>query len=578
LTYRLGIDFGATFTTAAVCRPAQGGGVTTELVPLGARGSAVPSVLFLDAAGTTIVGEAAGRRALTDPGRVVREFKRRLGDETPVVVGGETHHAHDLAARLVRWVVDRVTEREGGPPDIIAITHPAKWGPHREALLCAALAVAGIEDVLLLTEPQAAALHYASAERIPPESVIAVYDLGGGTFDAAVLRKTSTGFEMLGVPDGVERLGGIDFDDMILAHVLAEVPQTADDCDMADPVVCSAISRLRRECIEAKEALSTDTEATIPVLLPQTRTQVRLVRSEFEALIRPTLEETIRSLERAVESAGLTGEDLSAVLLVGGSSRIPLVTQMISAQLQRRVSVDTDPKGAVAMGAALAAHHQITESTAETAILTPVGDTQADDADVAAVPPRPDDGCAPPQLLPVPRRRLRKTKITVGSAATLMLALWLIPSPFSLNGTSDSGGQPARAQTPASNGNAPTPTAPTAVGKGGNTPGATGRSGSSPDATAPGRTPAPGVSAAPHRTPAAPPVIGPTANGQGGPVSNAPVTGIGTNTPPPPATDTAVPVPTDPPTSTAVTPPGTRGGGQHPSALGATETRPPGAV
>jgi molecular chaperone DnaK len=419
--------------------------------------------------------------------------------------------------------------------------------------------------VLFLTEPQAAALHYASAERIAPDSTIAVYDLGGGTFDAAVLRKSATGgFEMLGVPDGVEQLGGIDFDDLVLSHVLAGIPQVGMDADMADPVVCSAISRLRRECTEAKEALSTDTEVTIPVLLPQVRTQVRLVRAEFEGMIRSTLDETIQSLRRAIESAGLTPAELSGVLLVGGSSRIPLVTQMISAELQHDVSVDTDPKGAVAMGAALAAHHQITGSEPAVA---------ADDDPIIA-PPRPEHDCAPPEL-PAQRQRFRKTKISAGVVAALVVALWLIPSPISLNNNTSTGGSPpAQAETPGSQGNTSAPPAPAAA-TGGRRPESPAPQGAIPGVTTPGAPPAPGAPAPQQGPSGEPPVINPSVVTQAEAPSVIPTT---TEPPPPPPTDTTNPTPTDTPTTTEAPPPETAIGAPSPSDPETTETAPPTAI
>ena len=162
---------------------------------VGARGrvagqshASVPSVLFLAPDGSVLVGDAAERRALIDPDRAQREFKRRVGDPTPIVVGGRNWAPEELSARLVRWVMDRVAEREGGPADRIAITHPASWGPHKKDLLARALANQGL-SVTFLAEPQAAALHYASTERVGVGSTVAVYDLGGGTFDAAVVRK-----------------------------------------------------------------------------------------------------------------------------------------------------------------------------------------------------------------------------------------------------------------------------------------------------------------------------------------------------------------------------------------------------
>jgi molecular chaperone DnaK len=354
MVYQLGIDFGTTFTAAAVCRPSSGSG-GAEVVPLSLRGSAAASVLFLAEDGTVLVGEAAERRAVSDPERVVREFKRRIGDDIPFMVAGEAHQAHELAAQVVRWVYEQVAAREGDEPDNLAITHPAGWGEHKKTLLRRALCDVGLYDAVFLSEPQAAALNYANAERVPVGSTIAVYDLGGGTFDTAVVRKTdAVTFELLGRAEGIESLGGIDFDDAVFEHVRNVLGDVLDDLDPTDPVAMTAFARLRRECTEAKEALSTDTETTIPVLLPNVRTQVRMVRAELEAMVRPALEQTIEVLGSAVSSAGLTMDELTSVLLVGGSSRVPLVPQLISERLRRPVAVDTDPTAAVAQGAALA--------------------------------------------------------------------------------------------------------------------------------------------------------------------------------------------------------------------------------
>ncbi len=349
--YLLGIDVGTTRTAAATCRigawPSE-----CEIVNLGDRSSAVPSVLFVGDDGGVLVGEAAERRATSEPDHVVREFKRRIGDPTPVLVSGRPWAPEDLAARLVQWVVERVTQREGGPATHLAVTHPASWGAHKKDLLGAALHRHGL-PVAFLAEPQAAALHYAAAERVEPGSTIAVYDFGGGTFDAAVVHKDAQGFSLLGRPEGVERLGGIDLDELVFEHVVEGLPEAFDGLDEDDPAVLSAVAAVRRECTEAKEALSADTEVSIPVLTPVGQGSVRLHRSEFEAMIHPHVEETVSALHRAIASAGVGADQLTAVLLVGGSSRIPLVAQMVSEQLGRPVAVDADPKNAIAKGAAL---------------------------------------------------------------------------------------------------------------------------------------------------------------------------------------------------------------------------------
>lgn len=361
MAYQLAIDLGATYTAAAVRRSGE---TEPEVVPLETRSMAMPSVVFLDQDGSLVVGEAAERRSVTDPERVVREFKRRIGDDTPLLVGGQSVSAHELAARVVCRVVDSVAEREGEPPARVVVTHPAGWGPHKQELLAEALAAVGLAEAELEMEPQAAAAAYASRQRVQPGATVGVYDLGGGTFDAAVVRKTPEGgFELLGRPEGVERLGGQDFDQAVFEHVRAGMGGRWDELDAADPTVLAALGKLRQECRDAKEALSADTEVAIPVIVPGASDQVRLVRPELEEMIRPQLEETAAALERAIASAGLQPADLSAVLLVGGSSRIPLVAELISANLDRPVAVDADPKTTVALGA-LAAGPETAEAAA----------------------------------------------------------------------------------------------------------------------------------------------------------------------------------------------------------------------
>jgi actin-like ATPase involved in cell morphogenesis len=270
-----------------------------------------------------------------------------------VLVGGAPLAPELLMARLLRWVVDQVATSEGRPPESITVTHPANWGTYKLDLLRAAINHVGFESVRFLPEPVAAATFYASQRELAPGSVVAVYDLGGGTFDAAVVRRTDTGFEIAGRPEGIDRLGGIDFDHAVFNHVLASIGEQADRLDADEPGMVAAVSQLREECVEAKEALSTETDVDIAVLLPGRQTEVRLTRSEFETMIRPAINETIVALRRAVASARVEPEAVSAVLLVGGSSRIPLVGQMVTADLGRPVAVDARPKDAIALGAAL---------------------------------------------------------------------------------------------------------------------------------------------------------------------------------------------------------------------------------
>jgi molecular chaperone DnaK len=347
--YQLAIDLGTTYTAAALHRDGR-----VEVLALGNRAPTVPSVVLLREDESMLAGEAANRRGVSEPGRVAREFKRRVGDPTPLILGGCPYSAEALMAKLLRWTVARASELEGAPPQAIAVTHPANWGPYKLELLGQAVRLADLEGVTTLAEPEAAAIHYAVQERVEPGSVIAVYDLGGGTFDAAVLRKEDQGWQVIGEPEGIERLGGIDFDQAVMTHVQRALPEVFEALDPDDPVSLAAVSRLRHECTEAKEALSADTDVSIQVSFPRLQTEVRLTREEFEGMIRPPLQETIGALRRALRSAEVRPDELTAILLVGGSSRIPLVAQLVGAEFGRPVAVDAHPKHAIALGAALA--------------------------------------------------------------------------------------------------------------------------------------------------------------------------------------------------------------------------------
>jgi actin-like ATPase involved in cell morphogenesis len=391
--YALGIDIGTSFTAAAVVHTGTEGEVRAETLPLGTRGPTVPSVIFLGDDGHVLVGEAAERRAATHPLRLVREFKRRIGDAIPLVVEELSVSAEDIFATVARWVVDRAEEREGTHPDIVCISHPANWGSYKTGLVREALAGVGLADVVLVSEPEAAALHYAARERVDAGSSIAVYDLGGGTFDVAVLRKTAAdSFEVVGAPAGIDRLGGADFDEAVFRHVTAGLGDAYTSLDITDPAVLVAIGRLRRECTEAKENLSFDSQTCIPVLLPGLSSQVRLVRDEFEELIERPVHHTVGFLRRSLEEARVEASSLTSIVLIGGSSRIPLITELLSAEFDLPIAVDADPKAAISLGAAaaaasaLAARSSTPADTETEAAITPVLAPSAGTARASSAP------------------------------------------------------------------------------------------------------------------------------------------------------------------------------------------------
>ncbi|GLZ29509.1 hypothetical protein Lesp02_16990 [Lentzea sp. NBRC 105346] len=312
----------------------------------------MPSVVFASQDGAFVVGEDAERRALADPGRVARLFKGRIGDPTPLRIGDAALTAESVAARFAVQLLNSIADRCGETASRVAMTHPAGWGHYRLESLRTALSTYGLADALFVPEPLAAARAHDARNPTPIGSVVAVYDLGGATFEASVVRKLSADrFVLAGPPEEIE-VGGLDFDEAVFQHVVEALRPSWDALDVTDPAVLTAVAELRRSCTAAKEMLSADTEVLIPVVLPGIATkEVRLGRAEFESMVRPAVEETVAALDRAIRAAGT--DDLAAVLLIGGSSRIPLVTQEVSAQLGRAVS--PAPTGIVAIGAALEA-------------------------------------------------------------------------------------------------------------------------------------------------------------------------------------------------------------------------------
>ncbi len=365
MSTRLGVDLGTTWTAAALGRNG-----TTEPVVLEGGNTAMPSVVAFSN-GEALAGSVAEEALANDSSSGTREFKRRFGDTTPLVINGTPYGAEALMARLLESVVDSATNMAGEPIETVVLTHPANWGEYKLELLRDVGRLAGLDDVELMSEPGAAALHYAGLNKLPVGGVAVVYDFGGGTFDAAVVRVEADGAQILGTPEGLERLGGIDFDQIVFAHVNAALGGALAEVDTADPDARSAVMDLRAQCTRAKEALSTETETTVAVRLPNLTTDVRMTREEFEAGIRPRLADTLGALDRAVASAGVAMADLDSVLLVGGTSRIPLVAEIVGSHTGRPLLAEADRKQVVVQGAAGAVATQADTVAADATVPPP---------------------------------------------------------------------------------------------------------------------------------------------------------------------------------------------------------------
>ena len=350
MDYSLGVDLGTTYSAAAGARR------PVEIFQLGERAATIPSVVVLRADGEVLIGDAAERRALTEPLRTAREFKRRLGDPTPIILGGTPYGAEALIGHLLRAIVAKVAEREGGPParDRPAPTRRTR-AQYKIDLLRQAVRQAGLGTVdarhRAARRPRSTT---PSQERVADGAVVAVYDLGGGTFDAAVLRKTDDGFEQLGRPEGIERLGGIDFDEAVFAHVWP--PVRGQPARRSTRTTRPTLRRRRPAArgVPPRQGGAVDRHRhDDPGLLPGLQTEVRLTR------------ERVRGDDPAADPRDdrwrSSGRSRSAGLEFAGrrpdppgrrASRIPLVAEMVREATARPVAVDAHPKHSMALGAA----------------------------------------------------------------------------------------------------------------------------------------------------------------------------------------------------------------------------------
>jgi molecular chaperone DnaK (HSP70) len=346
MTYSLGVDLGTTFVAAAVARPA---GIV--MVPLGDQSVVAPAVVAVRPDGGIVTGDAAERRAISQPALVARSVMRRLGDQEPIRLGDVSYPVVTLLAAQLRDVVREVADQEGEPPEQVVLAHPATWTPMRRWRFDEVAQAAGLDAPWLVTAAEAAA-HHAVRGRMPDGGTVAVYDLGGGGFEATVVRTGPGGPEILGRPEGVDGVGGADLDEAILSYVDDAVGGALARLDMDDARTAVALARLRQDCVLCKENLSLDTETVVPVFLPGRHFEVRLNRTTFELMFRSRLEATVAALSRAVRSAGLTPADIDAVLLVGGSSRIPMVAETVTRDFGRPLLEGVNPVHVVALGAA----------------------------------------------------------------------------------------------------------------------------------------------------------------------------------------------------------------------------------
>jgi molecular chaperone DnaK (HSP70) len=352
-SWTLAIDFGTSFTAAAV---AENGRVDALDINGKRR---IPSVVFLNEDGTLAVGESALNRAALAPERVERTPKAYLdGGEPEIILGDQPLKVTTLVGRIYHEVLqEALRQHNGTPPERVILTHPATWSQARLDLLVAAAKEGGINEPVLMSEPEAAALHLSSTrsggQPVPEGGCVLVYDLGGGTFDTAALRRTGDRFELIGKPGGDDQVGGVLFDDL-LYRKLGETAFESDEwkamSESDEREWRRANFHFRDQVREAKEEVSQAPHYGFYVPAPIGR-DVQVTREQVEDLIREHIHRTLDLLEETLKGAGLEKSELEALYLVGGSSRVPMVAHEVRSRFGR-ADTKGEPKAVVALGAA----------------------------------------------------------------------------------------------------------------------------------------------------------------------------------------------------------------------------------
>ncbi|MGE0592818.1 MAG: Fe-S protein assembly chaperone HscA [Vicinamibacterales bacterium] len=370
----VGIDLGTTNSLVAYVRDGR-----PVVIRDGQGDALVPSVVSLGEDGTVHVGREAQRRLLTAPSRTVYSAKRFMGrgvddltEEThlfPFRVGGEAGGVvriglgdreltpPEISAFVLRALRSRAEDHfqaEGEfdfEVDRAVITVPAYFNDAQRTATRDAGRLAGLDVLRIINEPTAASLAYGLDQR--DRGLIAVYDFGGGTFDVSILRVEDGVFQVLAT-NGDTHLGGDDIDQLLTTQVLAALAPDG----RRDPPSPDLVQAIRRAVIDAKQDLSDADETEIRIEpgpdLPAGY-RARLTRAELERLIRPLVERTLEPCRLAMADAGLQPSDIDEVVLVGGSTRIPLVRESVAALFGRAPHSDINPDEVVALGAAVQA-------------------------------------------------------------------------------------------------------------------------------------------------------------------------------------------------------------------------------
>jgi molecular chaperone DnaK len=369
----VGIDLGTTNSLIAFME-----GETPAVIP-GADGlNLVPSVVALDdqypTKAQTIVGNAARKFLIETPDRAIYSVKRLMGrgvedvqDELKffpfrlasdlaagevlrIQLGSKTFTPPEISAFILRQLKHNAERHFGAPVSKAVITVPAYFNDAQRQATKDAGRIAGLDVLRLVNEPTAAALAYGLDKK--KNGIVAVYDLGGGTFDISILKLHDGIFEVIAT-NGDTHLGGDDIDNLLITIALDDI---AGEVKLDLRRNAEAVQAIRKAVIDAKIALSSEPSFTLDIPLPEGRRYQReITRHQFETLIEPVIQRTIDPCKQALKDAGLEPEQIDEAVLVGGSTRIPRVQQLVETLFHRKPHTELNPDEVVALGAAVQA-------------------------------------------------------------------------------------------------------------------------------------------------------------------------------------------------------------------------------
>ncbi len=348
----IGIDLGTTNSCAAVL---EGG--SPEIINNAEGERITPSVVAFSESGERLVGRLAKRQAITNPGNTVASIKREMGTDhrVKIMVDGKSsdYSPEQISAMILQKLKTDAEAHLGGKVTKAVITVPAYFNDSQRQATKDAGSIAGLDVMRIINEPTAAALAYGLDK--DTEQTILVYDLGGGTFDVSILEIGDGVFDVLAT-DGDTRLGGDDFDQRIIDWLMDEFRKDTGIDLSKDP---SAVQRLKDAAESAKKELSSRMETTInlPYITADAsgpkHLEKKLSRAKFESMIDDLLQRTIQVVDATLHESGKDASGIDQVVLVGGSTRIPKVQELISSRIPGKINREINPDEVVAAGAAI---------------------------------------------------------------------------------------------------------------------------------------------------------------------------------------------------------------------------------